>query len=258
MYKGTYDGDKDEIRFVAEFNSNKLKYNNYLTTFSEYSNLWMVRVTTKQYSKLSGRKVFTRSDCYLASFLDDITGLVEENDYLLTEDILNKKRISYKKVPYSGISVKMATSNSFQILKTGPNSFKNLFGSYELGAGASLFCMKDNELPKNVDLIIGWNTTIENMVAYFGQFINDNHEFYLNQVICKNIKNYSCAEIKRVIEENTTLQEKIFNGITLYEEPYTAFYFYHGNEIERLTTIPFNVTTGSGRSHGDYTIVLKP
>jgi hypothetical protein len=61
-----------------------------------------------------------------------------------------------------------------------------------------------------------------------------------------------------MIKENKNLQEKIFNGIGLYEEPYTAFYFYHGNEIEKLTTIPFSVTTGSGRSNGKYTIVLKP
>lgn len=258
MYKGTYDGDKDEIRFVAEFNSDRARYNNYLARFSAYQNLWMVRVTTKQYSQLSGRKVFTRSDCYLASIPSDITELLEINDYLLSEDILDKKRIPYQKIPYSGVSVKMTTSTSFQILKIGPNSFNNLFGSYELGAGASLFCMRDIELDKNLDLISGWNSTIERMTAYFQRFTNGNNRFYLNQDICKNIKNYACAEIKRMIEDSKDLQEKIFNGVTLYEEPYTAFYFYHGNEIEELTTIPFNVTTGSGRSHGDYTIVLKP
>ena len=85
-----------------------------------------------------------------------------------------------------------------------------------------------------------------------------NDDFYLNQDICKDIKNYSCIKIKKMIDESRDLQMKIFNGITLYEEPYTAFYFYHGDKIVELTTIPFNVTTGSGRSHGDYTIVLKP
>lgn len=258
MYRGTYDGDKDEIRFVAEFNSNQARFSNYLSRFFDYQNLWMVRVTTKQYSQLSGRKVFTRSDCYLASIPSDISELLETNDYLLSEEILDKKRIYYTKIPFSGVSVKMTTSSSFQILKTGPNSFNNLFGSYELGAGASLFCMRDNELDKNPDLITGWNSTIERMAAYFCAFTNGDTQFYLNQDICKNIKNYSCAEIKKAIEENVDLQKKVFNGVGLYEEPYTAFYFYHGDEIEELTTIPFNVTTGSGRSHGDYTIVLKP
>ena len=258
MYKGTYDGDKDEIKFVAEFNSNKSRFNNYLTKFSNYQNLWMIRVTTKQFSQLSGRKVFTRADCYLVSIDSDITKILEENKFLLSEEILNKKEIYYTKIPYSGVSVKMVTSSSFQILKVGPNSFKSLFGSYELGAGASLFCMRDMELYKNPDLILGWNSSIDSMIIYFQRFTDRNKEFYLNQNICKNIKNFSCTEIKRMIEENVNLQKKIFNGVSLYEEPYTAFYFYHGNKIEELAIIPFNVTTGSGRSHGDYTIVLKP
>ena len=146
MYKGTYDGDIDEIKFVALFNSDKKKFEKYLNNFGVYSNLWMVRVTTKQMSKLSGKKVFTRSDSYLVSIDSDISKLLEINDYYLSEDLLIKNNIAYTKIPYSGVSVKMTTSKSFQILKTGPNSFKTLFGSYELGAGASLFCMRENEL----------------------------------------------------------------------------------------------------------------
>lgn len=258
MYKGTYDGDIDEIKFVAKFNANKKKFNNYLRNFSKYTNPWMIRVTTKQYSKLSDRKVFTRADCYLADIKQDITNLLEKNDYLLSEEILYNHCIKYEKIPYSGISIKMTTSNNFQILKTGPNSFNTLLGSYELGAGASLFCMRENELEKNLDLIKGWNSTPSQMANYFYKFTNGNTNFYLNQNICKDIKNYACIEIKNFIKNDKDLQKKIFNGITLYEEPYTAIYFYHGDKIERLTSIPFNVTTGSGRSHGDYTIVLKP
>ena len=152
----------------------------------------------------------------------------------------------------------MTTSKNFQILKMGPNSFQTLFGSYELGAGASLFCMRETELEKNLDLITGWKSSIQQMTTYFHKFTNGNLNFYLNQEICKAIKNDSCAEIKRIIEESSDLQKKIFNGINLYEEPYTAFYFYHGNDLSELTTIPFTVTTGSGRSKGDYTIILKP
>lgn len=258
MYRGTYDGDVDEIKFVAEFNSNKNRFNDYLSKFSKYKNTWMIRITTKQYSKLSDRKVFTRADCYLAEIKRDISTLLEENDYFLSEEILDNKGIEYEKIPYSGISIKMTTSTNFQILKVGPNSFNTLFGSYELGAGASLFCMREIELEKNLDLIKGWNTTKTQMANYFYEFTGGNDDFYLNQDICKDIKNYSCIKIKKMIDESRDLQMKIFNGITLYEEPYTAFYFYHGDKIVELTTIPFNVTTGSGRSHGDYTIVLKP
>ena len=149
-------------------------------------------------------------------------------------------------------------SKKFQILKTGPNSFNGLFGSYELGAGASLYCQRENELPKNLQLITGWNTTVNQMTNYFQQYTKGDTNFYLNKEICANIKNYSNKEIEHMIHTSSDLQKKIFNGIGLYEEPYTALFFYHGLEIHKLTTIPFCVTTGSGRSKGEYTIVLKP
>lgn len=259
MSIGTHEGDIDEIKFVKLFNSHKDTYSSYLKTFNTYKNVWMIRVTTKQLSKLSNQKVFTRSDCYLGSFNEDISTIVRENDYYLTEDLLISKCIRYTKVPFSGISIKMTQSHSFQILKVGPNSFKTLFGNSELGAGASLFCLRENELPKNYDLLTGWNTSVSNMVHFFlqkGLILDDS--FPLNQEMCKNIKNFSCKEIEKLINNSKSLQEKIFNGKDLYEEPYTAWYFYHGYEITNLSTIPFSVTTGSGRSHGDYTIVLKP
>ncbi|MBE6413343.1 MAG: hypothetical protein E7035_02170 [Verrucomicrobiaceae bacterium] len=257
MNRGTFDGNLDEIKFVANFNSNKDLYTEYLSNFRN-NNLWLTRVTSKQHSNLSGKKVFTRSDCYLVNIIDDINNLLTENNFYLSEEILDSNNINYQKVPYSGISIKMMTSEKFQILKTGPDSFKGLFGFYELGAGASLYCKKQEELVKNHNLIIGWKTTINNMAKFYQNYINGKDSFYLDQQICASIKNFANNEIKRIINNSPELQKKIFNGISLYDEPYTAHYFYHGDNITKLTTIPFNVTTGSGRSKGDYTIVLKP
>ena len=115
MYKGTHDGDIDEIKFVAKFNSDKNNFKQYLSHFTEYQNVWMIRVTTKQMSQLSGKKVFTRSDCYLANIDFDVSTLLEDNDYYLSEEILTKNKIPYKKIPFSGVSVKMTTSKNFQI-----------------------------------------------------------------------------------------------------------------------------------------------
>ena len=258
MYKVTYDGDIDEIKFVAQFNANPDKFSDYLSRFDQPANLYMVRVTTKQLSKLCNKKVFTRSDCYLAEISSDIRKVLETNDYYLSEDILKENKIAYKPVPYSGISIKMTTSKTFQILKTGSNSFKTLFGSYELGAGAFLFCMRIDELEKNFDLINGWKSSILDMSNFFAEITHSDENFYLNQDMCKQIKEYSNLKIKQMIETSSDLQSKIFNGVGLYEEPYTAFYFYHGDKIQTLQTVPFLVTTGSGRSRGDYTIVLKP
>ena len=152
----------------------------------------------------------------------------------------------------------MTTSDNFQILKVRPDSFYNLFGNYELGAGASLFCMRKEELVKNEPLLAGWKTTPEKMSNYFSSLTNGDLDFYKKQLVCNEIKIYSVKAIKKIIDSDRILQEKIFNGKYLYEEPYSAYYFYHGDCIEELKTLPFYVTTGSGRSHGDYTIVLKP
>ncbi|MDX9744737.1 MAG: hypothetical protein RBT59_13020 [Arcobacteraceae bacterium] len=258
MSRGTYEGDIDEIKFVKRFNRNKENFHNYLKNFKNSTNHWMVRVTTKQLSKLSNQKVFTRADTYLAIFKTDITDILKENNYYLTEDILTEENIEYEKIPFSGISVKMTDSSNYQILKIGPNSFSTLFSNYELGAGASLYCLRDNELQKNLALINGWNTTPEKMAMFFKDYTNEDVNFHLNQEVCKQIKNYSCKKIEDIINDSQELQQKIFNGKDLYDEPYTAWYFYHGDDIVVLKSIPFSVTTGSGRSHGDYTIVLKP
>lgn len=258
MNRGTYEGDIDEIKFVKRFNKDKNLFVDYLQKFSNYESYWMVRVTTKQLSTLSNQKVFTRADAYLIKIDSDIGDFLKKNDYYLTEDLLNDKKINYEKIPYSGVSVKMTDSSSFQILKVGPHSFSVLFGNYELGAGASLFCLRENELEKNEILIYGWKSTPQAMANYFIDITNGDEQFHLNQEMCKQIKNFSCKKIEDEINQSKDLQEKIFNGKGLYEEPYTAWFFYHGDKLEQLTIIPFSVTTGSGRTHGDYTIVLKP
>jgi len=256
--RGTFEGDIEEIKFVKKFNSQKDSFKEYLSAFGNPKDLYMIRVTTKQLSKLSDQRVFTRADAYLIKSDSISLDFLIKNDYYLTEDLLYELGTHFEKIPMSGVSVKMTDSNSFQILKVGPHSFFMLFGNYELGAGASLFCLREEELPKNYDLIQGWKTSFENMALYFKDFTDLDDQFYLNQEVCKQIKTFSNTQIEKMINDSKELQKKIFNGYTLYEEPYTAWFFYHGDKIQHLTTIPFTVTTGSGRSHGDYTIVLKP
>ncbi|MFI3211105.1 MAG: hypothetical protein R3Y64_08700 [Peptostreptococcaceae bacterium] len=257
MFKGTYEGNISEIAFVSKFNSNKKLFKTYLNNFDN-NNLWLVRITTKQISKLNNKKVFTRSDCYLANINENINEILMSNNYYLSEEILDSYKIKYDKIPYSGISIKMASSTNYQIIKMTPNSFNYFFNSYELGAGASLFCNNQDELIKNIELISGWKTNISYMCKYFYNFTQNNELFYLNKDICNSIKKHCISIISNDIYNSIELQSKIFNGIDVYEEPYTAHYFYQESNIFPLSIIPFNVTTGSGRSKGNYSIVLKP
>ena len=255
--RGTHEGDLQEIIFVKDFNKNKNddKYK-LLTQGKMIKNLYMVRVTTNQYSSLSGRFTKTRADCYLIYSNDiKIEDLLIKNDYYLSEQDL--KNLKYQFIEYSGISIKLQDSEKYQILKVGPHSFNELFGNYELGAGASLFCLREQELLKNNELIIAWNSSFEKMKIFF-PFIKDANELILNKETCQRIKTYCNNKITEMINNSKELRQKIFNGYPIYQEPYSAWYLYSNNKIKELTYIPFSITTGSGRSHGYYTIVLKP
>lgn len=257
--RGTYEGDIQEIEFVKSFNKDKQNINfSILTSNIKYNlqNVYMVKVTTNQFSKLSNKVTKTRSDCYAVYSEDEqIINVLKENDYYLNEK--NIQGLNYIKIEKTGVSVKLEDSENYQILKTRPNSFYGLFGCYELGAGASLFCMRDNELIKNKELVVGWNTTLEKMKNYFG-CVNDKNDLILNKEICQQIKTFCNNKITEMIDNSLELQQKIFNGYPIYDEPYSAWYLFSHGKLEKLTYIPFTVTTGSGRSHGDYTIVLKP
>ena len=259
--RGTSEGNMQEIKLVQFYNKNKYNkiFNSYNQLFSELNlnNIYLVRVVTKQFSRLSNQIVMTRADAYAVIIDLNIENLLKNTDFYLDENILKDNNIHYKFIEKSGVSIKLSDSKNFQILKLTPNSFKSLFGQTELGAAASLYCKKEEELVKNKDIIEGWLTTNKNMQNYFSE-LNLPLNFDLNVSLCKLLKIKSTSKIKEIIDNSSELQKKIFNGIGLYEEPYTAYYFFNNNELRNLEYIPFQVTTGSGRSKKVYTIVLKP
>lgn len=269
MYRGTDSGNSAEIDFVKNFNFNKnaLEFHSYLEQLKlqSFEKKYMVRVVTKQFSKLSNQTVMTRADTYLIKSEDTkIEKILNQNNYYLDENLLKEYNINYEFIKFSGISVKLSDSSNFQILKLTPDSFYSLFGEYDLGAGASIYCLKEEELVKNDLVIKGWKTSKENIIKKYSNFIPDllklNYTTSLKEQldIYKKLKDFSNKKITEIVNSNKHLQEIIFNGYHIYEEPYSASFFYKGKNIERLTYIPFNITTGSGRSKGIFTIVLKP
>ncbi len=269
MNRGTHSGDLAEIDFVKKFNSQKTNqdFDFYIKDLDikEVNDIYMVRVTSKQFSKLSNQTVMTRADTYLINSKDNlIKDLLFDNDYYLDEDILKDNNVDYSTLDYSGISVKMSDSSKFQILKLTPESFKTLFGEYELGAGASIYCLREEEIEKNDSVFNGWKTTKEKVISKYKNDIpdldklNDGISVIEQMKIYKQLKEFSNKRIADIIDNDENMKEIIFNGYHIYNEPYSASYFYKGGKIQRLHYVPFNVTTGSGRSHGDFTIVLKP
>ena len=260
--RGTYEGTLDEISSVVFFNRDPGNdiFKSYLSNIGINANeILMVRVTTKQFSKLSNQKVMTRADAYAIRVIDErLYDVLEENEFYLDEDILALYVGYYHFVAHSGISIKMADSSSYNLIKLTPNSFNKLFDSFELGAGASLFCQNEDELPKNLALLSGWSTDIGKLQEYFDIFNITERSITSSMNLCKQVKQYAISQITSKIDNTKRLQEMIFNGMYIYEDPYVAYFFMQGNVIKVLKYIPYSVTTGSGRSNGDYTIVLKP
>ena len=111
---------------------------------------------------------------------------------------------------------------------------------------------------KNKNLLEGWKTTFDELHKIVPKISFTENSLTTSLDICKNIKNTAMIYIRQKIENSDEIKKIIFNGIGVYEEPYTAFFLMHGNEIQQLVYIEYDITTGSGRTKGIYSIVLKP
>lgn len=251
--RGKDEGNLNEINRVKYLNRNV--HNEKLSEYvNEFGQVYFVKVSTKQYSTLASKKVYTRADSFAIKTNDTrMNSVLKENDFLLDENLLKEHKIDFTPIPFSGISMKLEDSN-YQILKMTPNSFEKLFGNRILGAAASIFVKKEEELCHNKNVIEGWGCTMTKFLEYF----NITEEELFNSLEkCKEIRDCAEKEIISRIKTDKELQQKIFNGTGLYEEPYTAHWFMEGENLSKLTTLPFKLTTGSGRHKGNYTLVLK-
>ena len=265
---GTIEGTEAEIKFVQNLNSNKNPSNkiwsmliNQLSLPQQLERYHIIRVTKKVLSSLNNKKVLTKADCYLvegdipSSYINQYKGLLDER---------NTEHFELKQVCYSGISVKRPDSEKYQILKLTPTSFNQLIGNYEAGAAASVYCKKTEEFKKNEQVLKGWHTDWKKVINYFQekvpgieQIIEDKDDS-IKIVLLSKLKTKANELIKEEILSNDMKKKKAFQGIGLYPEPYPAHFLFEKNIFRIYDLFDCKVTTGSGRSKGDFTIVLKP
>jgi len=255
---GTIEGTKQEEEFIKDFNFERSSIFDFYIQDLNIKNLdsiFMVRTNVNVYSKLSSKMVFPKSDAILIECKEDLKSL---KDFDYTEKSLIEKGINYKKINYSGISIKLIESKSFQIMKIRPETFRNLFGDNVLAAGASIYSEKLDELGKNFDILLGWDVEIDLFLDYFSDFIKNKLSLVTNLEICKKIKTFSTNELRRQIIDDIIIQKKIFTGEGIFDEPYVAKYIYKNGKVTLNGLYDFYVTTGSGRSKKNYTLVIKP
>jgi hypothetical protein len=255
--KGTKEGTAQEIEFVKLLNRKEdLSYWDTLSLNS--NNHYAIRVISKKYGKLNESKVLPKADVFIAKGSVDSDYLASK-DYFLDEKDIN--RFDLEPISGSGISIKRADSKQYQIIKMSPSTFKKLFGSNILASGASIYCNRELEFSKNSQLLEAWDVSQREFIDYFNQALGINLISVTDSTSKENlkqIKSFSNKEIAKIINTNKSISDFIFFGIGNFEEPFTAYWLFEYGEFKANYVIPFTVTTGSGRSKGVYTVVLKP
>lgn len=251
--RGTAEGTIEEISFVKMLNK-KENLSLWATLDLNPENHYAIHVISEKFGKINQRKVKPKADAYIAR--GNISEhILKKTEYYLTED--DVKTFNLIPIDKTGISIKLKDSKKYQITKLHPNTFKKIFGSYELGAGASIYCKKEKDLAKNNAVIAGWYSNTKDFIDFFKHAGIDINE-YIDLETANEIKKYSNLKIEETINNNKEISDFIFNGIGNFEEPFTVHYLYENGELKDDCFIPFKPTTGSGRSKGTYTIVIKP
>lgn len=259
-HKNIYIGAEKD--FVKELNCNKINSKFWKILGYDPVSHWAVHINTKHKCGITQNCASTKADLYIAELLVSSSWLLNHG-FLIDEKALKTENIIYKKTPGSGISVKIESSDSYQIDKMTPDTFHAVFGCYVLGAGASIYCEKPKEFFKNSAVIAGWKTTWTDIKKEFpaitgiNQIDNTGITDAARKTVLESVKTMSNKRIKDHILKSHEIQKYIFKGC--FEDPYNADWLYEGGILRKNDKIPdFTVTTGSGRSKGTYTVVIKP
>lgn len=252
------DAEKD---LVKELNKNKKDSRWKILGIVDATDHFIIRVNKKVLSKMTNNKANSKADVYVARGTLQ-QSILEKKEFFLTDDDVEKSNLS--RISGTGISIKRPGSSSYTIHKWTPDSFEKTFGSYNLGAGVSIFRQKEEELVKNKELLKGWKTSWESFEKFFSEI--DHIELLKDsqvsgeqrKKIAKNVSEYATKIIIEKIENNKDIQDRVFQGSVDFDEPYNATWFYSNQTLTNAGKIPFSITTGSGRTKGDYTVVVKP
>ena len=264
-------GLKKDIRKIAKINLGKLQEINFVKELNKKESLkhWhtlglepqthhAIRVKYTKFGKLQQKKVWAKADAFIAKGYVP-QNYLKEKDLFLNEDDMQKFQLRI--VEQSGISIKQVSSHSYQIVKISPSSFEKLFGSNILAAGASIYYKKRKTLLRNKSILKGWGITEEEFFDYYSGIINKQVASVVNpncQTCLKKIKRYAKKEIYKKIKKSPYISKFLFMGIDNFKEPFTAPWLYESGVFRKNSVMPFSVTTGSGRSRGAFSIVLKP
>ena len=250
-------GKQAEVNFTKRLNAkNQLAL--WHTLQLNPKNHYAIQIKYQQYGVINQQKVWAKADVFMAHGAVP-QAYLEHNNYFLDEDDVTKFKLH--PISFSGISIKQKNSKHYTIAKLSTTTFKKLFHSTILAAGASIYYRKKENLPLNPTILKGWGISEEEFFNYYTSRLSLKITSLTNpncQRCLKTIKRYAKKEIAHQIKEDITLSNFIFLGIGNFNEPFTAPWLYEQGELRKNSISPFCVTTGSGRSKGRFTLIIKP
>lgn len=258
---GTFEGDQEEFNISKLLNKNKKSKLWDVLGFKETNDdIYAVKVMYNAYSQIAKKKVKTKTDAYLIKANIGET-LLLECEYGLTEDMLAGKE--YDVVSESGISVKKSDSTKYTYEKLSRNAFENLFAPYIYDVNI-IFCgltiyQEEKNIALNSKIISDLDLDENDFLEYFKSKISTEELSLYSKNDVKLIRGYCESELRKVIENNVEVKEKIFTGKGCFEAPYYVDYIYRNGELSK-DVIPddYQISNGSGRSKGKYTVIFKP
>lgn len=264
---GTREGEREEYLLSASMNKNKNhRFWKAMKIDTNSGNYYVVTVEGNKFSQNVNKFVRCKSDNFVIRTKvpipkDDLL----ENEYIIKESYLNKlNRQSFDILPDSGISVKRPNSNHFTITKLTRNSFINAFERY-LEYPEFIFCglvlyHTKKSVSDNYKLI--QRLGIEDRLDEFFSFFKSEYGIVANSIIdemmISQINKKCKIAVVNAIENNQSLKLALFTGKGFFDAPYYINYVLKNGELSKDVFMPYYIDNGSGRSKGNFTIIIKP
>lgn len=257
---GTFLGDLEEFDLTQTMNKNKdsSMWKTLLPDVTDYSDYYLVKVSSNQFSKLSEKKVKTKSDAYAIKVQLPKSFLLQK-EYVLEE--ADVSRYPYEKVSDTGISIKMKHSKNYTYQKLTKNSFCKAFSDLEdveFWLTSLLIYSADKERYKNERIISNLGNTTESYLSKVSSIMGISTDNTDSCSFWDSVRKSAQAKIREHINTNKELAENIFTGKHWFESPYHAIFLYESGELKKNNVTSFSITTGSGRSKDKYTIEITP
>lgn len=262
---GSYEGEREEFNISKIMNKNKKhKFWNIIADVCNIGvnkeNYYIIKVEGNKVSKLSWKKVKCKSDAFIIKANIDKDYLLQ-CEYQITENALEDIE-EYEVIQNSGISVKRADSQKYTIVKLTINTFKKAFEKYiqdiDLIIVALLLYSEKNKVLLNRKILEDLKLDENDVILYYTKKYGIIGNSVLDTVYISEISKKAKVIVKETIESNTELKASLFTGKGWFDDPYSIDFIFKNGELTSEVYTDYNISNGSGRSTGKYTIILKP